>query len=123
MHEIDSSENNVISHQSVIIWGCSSNMFFTTSICLYNLLNDMIYFHQLGPLGRVGHRVAMSVCMYVCVCLSVIVDNGQSIRFFVFLQKIECVDMVLRILNLEGHQHGMIDSKVMTILTTFFVHD
>ena len=24
-------------------------------------------FHQLGPLGRVGHKVAMSVCMYLCV--------------------------------------------------------
>ena len=40
-------------------------------------------FHRLGPLGRVGHRVAMFV-WFLCVCLSVIkvvtVDNGQSIR-------------------------------------------
>ena len=25
-----------------------------------------IYVHSLGPLGWVSHRVAMSVCMYVC---------------------------------------------------------
>ena len=31
--------------------------------------------------------------------------------------------MVLRILNLEGHQNCMIGSKVTTILTSFFVHD
>ena len=29
------------------------------------------YFHQLGPLGRVGLVVAMCVCLYLCffVCL------------------------------------------------------
>ena len=31
--------------------------------------------------------------------------------------------MVLRILNLGGHQNCMIGSKVTTILATFFVHD
>ena len=46
-------------------------------------------FHRFGPLGRVGHRVAMSVCVCVCMCVIkvVIVDNGQSVRFFVFLYK------------------------------------
>ena len=33
--------------------------------CLYILF----YFHRHGPLGRFSHRVAMSVCL--CVCLSV----------------------------------------------------
>ena len=86
-----------------------------------------INFHRLGPLGRVGHRVAMSVCMYVCVCMSVIkvliVDNGQSIMFFVFFHETEWVNMVLRILNLEWHQNCMIGSKVATIWTMFFIHD
>ena len=36
----------------------------------------------------------------------VIVDNGQSIRLFIFLHKIEWVCMVLRILNLDGRQNG-----------------
>ena len=29
-------------------------------------------FHRLGPLGRVGHGVAMSVCVYVCLCVCAI---------------------------------------------------
>ena len=45
--------------------------------------------HQLGPLGWVGHRVAMSVCL--CVCMSVIkvviVNNGQKFQFLSFLFK------------------------------------
>ena len=35
-------------------------------------------FHQLGPLGRVGLRVAMSVCL--CVCVSVILCH--RVQFF-----------------------------------------
>ena len=31
------------------------------------LLCDIAYFHQLGPLGRVGLVVDMSVCLSVCV--------------------------------------------------------
>ena len=46
-------------------------------------------FHRLCPLGRVGHRVAMSVCVCVCMCVTkvVIVDNGQTVRVFVFFLK------------------------------------
>ena len=58
--------------------------------------------------------------MYMYVTEIVIVDNGQSLRFFVFLHKIEWVSMVLRILNLEGHQNCMIGSKVIAILMPFF---
>ena len=43
------------------------------------------------------------------------------VSVFVFFHKIEWVCMVLRILNLEGHQNCMIGSKVTTILATFFV--
>ena len=52
----------------------------------------------------------------------VIVNYGQMIIFF-FFYKIEWVNVVPRILNLEGHQNCMIGSKVKTILTLFFVHD
>ena len=67
-----------------------------------------------------GHRVAMSVCMYVSMSFIkvVIVNNAQSIMFFVFLNKIECFCLVLRILNIEGHQYCMIGLKITTILTT-----
>ena len=43
----------------------------------------VLNFHRLCPLGRVGHRVAMSICKYVCLSVIkvVIVDNVQSIRF------------------------------------------
>ena len=49
--------------------------------------------------------VIESACPYVCMSVIkvVIVNDGQSIRFFVFLHKIECVGVVLRTLNLEGH--------------------
>ena len=63
----------------------------------------------------------MSVRLYVTPV--VIVDNGQSIKVFVFLHNVEHVCMDLWILNLEGHKNCMIDSKVTTILTTFFVND
>ena len=82
------------------------------------ILSSLIYCHQLGPLGRVGHRVAMSVC--VSVCMSVILKKGQSIRFFLFLYQIEYAGMVLRILNLKGHQSCMFGSKVTKVSTTFF---
>ena len=48
----------------------------------------------------------------MCVCMSVtkvvIVNNGRSTRFFVFLHKIEWVGMVLSLLNPEGHRNCMI---------------
>ena len=64
-------------------------------------------------------------CPYVCMCVCmsvIIVNNGQSIRFFVFLYQIEWGGMVLRILNLEAHEKCIMGSKVTTILTKFFVH-
>ena len=61
-------------------------------------------FHRLSPLGWAGHRVAMSVCLSMCMFVTkvVIVDTSQIIRF---LLKIECVNMVARILNLEGYKN------------------
>ena len=53
----------------------------------------------------------------------IIVDTGQSIRFSVFLRKIEWIGMVLGILNLDGNQNCMIGSKVRTVVTTFIVND
>ena len=82
-------------------------------------------FHRLGPLDRVGHRVAMSVCLYVCMYVCHKSCNCQlwpNDHIF-FKYKIEWVNVVPRILNLEGHQNCMIGSKVKTILTMFFVHN
>ena len=56
----------------------------------------------------------------VCMCLKVTVKYGQQIRVFVFFDKTEWVNVVLRILNLEGQQSCIIGSKVTTILPIFF---
>ena len=58
--------------------------------------------------------------MYVCICLKLSVNYGQTVGDFVFFHKTEWVNMVLRILNLEGQQNCMIGSKVTTILPPFF---
>ena len=53
-----------------------------------------MYFHKLGPLGRVVHRVAMSVCV------------SQNFWLVFFLLHItEYLGMVIQILKLEEHQH------------------
>ena len=31
------------------------------------VLTCLLHFHWIGPLGRFSHRVAMSVCVYVCL--------------------------------------------------------
>ena len=62
----------------------------------------------------------VSVCM--CVIKFVIVDAAQRVKVLVFLYEIESVCMVLRILNLGGHENCMICFKVTTTLTLFFVH-
>ena len=83
---------------------------YTTILQLQTLQTFLFSSVQLvGPLGRVGHRIA---------------DYGQIVRFFFFFKyKIEWVNMVLRILNLEGHDYCMIGSNVAKSLTMFFVHD
>ena len=58
--------------------------------------------------------------MYVGMCLKLSVNYSQTVRVFVFFHKIQWVDMVLRILNLEGQQNCMIASKVTTILSPIF---
>ena len=85
------------------------------------MLIHIFRFHRLSPLGRVGHRVTMSVC--VSVIKFVIDYKGQRIRVFFFVHKIEWDGKVLGILNLEEHKNCMIHSKVTMILTMFFVHD
>ena len=56
----------------------------------------------------------------VCMCLKVTVNYGQHMRVFVFFDKTEWVNVVLRILNLKGQQICIIGSKVTTILLFFF---
>ena len=60
-------------------------------------------------------------CPYVCLSVIkvIIVYNGQVIKFFVFLHKLESVCLVFRILTQEGHQKGIIGSKVTMTLTIF----
>ena len=53
--------------------------------------------------------------------LNLTVRYRQPVRVVVFFHKIECVNMILRTLNLDGHQNCMIGSKVTTILPTFFL--
>ena len=36
------------------------------------------YFHQLGPLGRVSHRFAMSICMCVSFKLKLLIIDKVS---------------------------------------------
>ena len=58
------------------------------------------------------------------LCLSVILSIPAKVSgVFAFLYQIEWLGMVLGIPNLEGHQNCMICSKVIMILTKFFVHD
>ena len=59
------------------------------------------------------------IYIYVCKCLKVIVNYGKPVRVVVFFPKTECVNMVLRILNLEGQLNCMIGSKVTTLLAKF----
>ena len=56
--------------------------------------------------------------MYVCMYLKGSVNYDQAIGVFVFFHKTECVNMVLRTLNLERQQNCMIGSKVKK--KTFF---
>ena len=73
-------------------------------------------------LGAINERyeALCDVRMYVCMCLKLSVNYGQTVRVFVFFHKTEWVYMVLRILNLEGQQNCMIGSKVTAILSPFF---
>ena len=84
---------------------------FNRNMCAcLNLSINLLYWQPIMLLftdsvlwaGSVIESPCPSVCLYVTKV--VIVDNGQSIRFFVFLHKLEWVGMVLRILNLEGHK-------------------
>ena len=59
----------------------------------------------------------MYVCQYVPKIKCQFRQNG---RIFFFFHKTEWVNVVLRILTLEGQQNCMIGSKVKTILPRFF---
>ena len=56
-------------HMSVSVFVSSLLRYPLNAIFPHFLKSDVQNFHQLGPLGRVGLVVDMSVC--VCVCLSV----------------------------------------------------
>ena len=66
------------------------------------------------------YEALYDVRMYVCMCLKLSVNYGQTVGVLVFFLKTKLVIMVLGILNLEGQQNCMIGSKVTTILPPFF---
>ena len=53
------------------------------------------------------YKALCDACMYVCMCLKLGVNYGQTLGVIVFFHKTEWVNMVLRILNLEGQQNCM----------------
>ena len=73
-------------------------------------------------LGAINERykAVCDVHMYVCMCLKLSVNYRQTVGVCVFFHKTEWFFMVLRILNLEGQQNCMIDSKITAILPPFF---
>ena len=79
-------------------------------------LLNCIDFHQLSPLGRVGHRVAMSVCVSVYA-------TAKTFKISVFCYKLECNAFFLYLQDPEGSQNCMIGSKVTVFLLTFYVSD
>ena len=78
--------------------------------------------NQVCVLGAINERfeALCDIHMYVCMCLKVSVNFSQPVRVFVFFHNTELVNIILRILNLEGHTNCMIASKVTTILMLFF---
>ena len=70
----------------------------------------LLYFSLHRPRGRFSLVVTRSVCLSVPSC--VIVDCAQEVRVSVFCHKKWCFIVDLEILNLEGHQNCMINSKV-----------
>ena len=66
------------------------------------------------------YEALCDVRMYVCMCLKLSANYGQTVRVFVFFHKTECVYKVLGILNLEEQLNCMIGSKVTAILSPFF---
>ena len=48
------------------------------------------------------YEAVCDVRLYVCICLKGSVNFGQTLGVFVFFHHTEWVDIVLRILNLEG---------------------
>ena len=66
------------------------------------------------------YEALCNVRLYVCMCLELSANYGQTVRDFVFFYKTEWVSKVLRILNLEEQQNCMIGSKVTEISSLFF---
>ena len=70
-------------NRSIFHTNCIGNNLKESLLIMFNNLNTVLsglIFTNSAPLGRVGHRVAMSVC--VSVCLSVCVCAPSSAVFF-----------------------------------------
>ena len=114
----------MISHQKIGIfhyfshYGRASILFALFSSSLYSISEPK---NQVYVLGAINERYE-ALCN-VCMCLKGSVKYGQTVGFVFFFHKTECVNMVLRILNLKGEQHCMISSKVTTILPLFLFNN
>ena len=73
----------------------------------------------LGAINE-SYKALCDVRKYVCMCLKLSANYGQTIRVFVFFHKKEWVYKILRILNLEEQLNCMICSKVTALLPPFF---
>ena len=70
-------------------------------------------FHRIGPLGRFGLVVAMSVCLSVCVCPS------HAIFFKCYCQKdsdVECCYSLILINSWERNHHYLLQETVRTVI-------
>ena len=79
--------------------------------------------NQVCVLGAINecYEALCDVRMYVCMCLKGSVNYGQTVGvFFLLLHETAWVNMVLKVLNLQGQQNYMIGSKVAPILPPFF---
>ena len=73
-------------------------------------------------LGAINERyeALCDILIYVCMCLKLRVNYGQTIGVFCIFHETECFCNFLRILNLEGQEDCMIGLKVTAILPPFF---
>ena len=83
---------------------CRSAFFFCTLTSLNSISEPN---NQMCVLGAIYERyeALCSVHMYVCMCLKISINYDQTVRVVVFFHKTECLNMGLKILNLEGQEN------------------
>ena len=91
------------------------------SVCLCVCVRHWVHFHWIGPLGRFGLVVAMSVCMSVCM------SPSHAIFFKCWCQNgsdVECCYSLILINSWEKHHHYLLlfsyDIPYLIIYMTYF---